>query len=91
LIGKPDPAVATAVKPRLPQQAVLFREQYVAGPDQRAAIAAYDATLRAFQAEQGMKVQDWTEQALNRVKEVPGHDGRTRLRAALDALGFGTS
>lgn len=89
VVGWPDRKVETAVKPRLPQEAVLFREQYASGPAQRAAVARYDETLRAFQAEQGMKVQDWTEQALNRVKDVPGHDGRARLREALEALGFG--
>jgi nitroreductase len=89
VIGRPDPSVTTAVKPRLPQEAVLFREQYASGPKQRTAIASYDETMRAFQAEQGLKVQDWTEQATNRVKDVPGHDGRARLREALEALGFG--
>jgi hypothetical protein len=77
------------VKPRLPQDAVLFREQYARGPAQHAAVASYDTTMRAFQAEQGMKVQDWTEQAVNRVKDAPGQDGRACLRAALAALGFG--
>jgi nitroreductase len=86
VVGRPDPKVATAVKPRLPQDAVLFREQYASGPMQRAAIARYDETLRAFQAEQGMKVQGWTEQALNRVKDS---SGRARLREALETLGFG--
>ncbi len=89
VVGWPDPKVSTAVKPRLPQEAVLFREQYASGPVQRAAVARYDETLRAFQAERSMKVQDWSEQALNRVKDAPGHDGRVRLREALEALGFG--
>jgi nitroreductase len=88
VVGYPDPKVATAVKPRLPLEVVLHRERYAWGPDQRAAVARYDTTLRAFQAEQGMKIQDWTEQALNRVKDVPGQNGRARLREALVALGF---
>ncbi len=89
VVGHPDPKVATTVKPRLPQEAVLFREQYSSGPAQRTAVESYNATMRAFQAEQGMKIQDWTEQALNRVKDAPGQDGRARLREALAALGFG--
>lgn len=89
VVGHPDPEVTTGIKPRLPQEAVLFREQYASGPAERAAIASYDTTMRVFQAEQGMKVQDWTEQALNRVKNAPGHDGRARLRDALEKLGFG--
>lgn len=89
VVGHPDPQVATAVKPRLPQEAVLFREHYAREPAQRAAVARYDETIRAFQAEQGMKVQDWTEQAVNRVKDAPGRDGRAGLREALETLGFG--
>jgi nitroreductase len=89
VVGHPDSKVTTGIKPRLPQDAVLLREQYSSGPAQRAAIESYNNTMRAFQAEQGMKLQDWTEQAVNRVKDVPGHDGRARLREALQALGFG--
>lgn len=36
-----------------------------------------------------MKIQDWTEQALNRVKDVPGQNGGERLREALQKPGFG--
>lgn len=89
VVGRPDPAVPTGIKPRLPLEAVLFREQYEQGPEQAHAIESYDTAIRAFQAEQGMKVQDWSEQALNRVKDAPGQNGRARLREALEALGFG--
>jgi nitroreductase len=89
VVGWPDPTVKTSVKPRLSQEAVLFREHYASGPAQRQAVASYDETLRIFQAEQGMKVQDWSEQSLNRVKDAPGRDGRARLREALESLGFG--
>ena len=89
VIGHPDPAIPTNVKPRLPQQAVLFREQYVWDGAQRDAIAAYDETIKSFQQEQHMPVQAWSDQALNRIKDAPALHGRERLRDALKALGFG--
>jgi nitroreductase len=89
VVGHPDPGVATSVKPRLPQQAVLFREQYVWGEPQRAAVAAYDATIQNFQQEQHLPTQAWSEQAVNRIKNAPALHGRDRLRDALTALGFG--
>jgi nitroreductase len=89
VVGHPDPAVTTDVKPRLPQQAVLFRERYVWGEAQRAAIETYDARIKSFQREQTMPVQDWSEQALKRVKDAPALHGRDRLRDALTTLGFG--
>lgn len=89
VIGYPDPAVPTRIKPRLPQQAVLFREQYSWGPAQREAVESYNAKARAFQQEQGLPQQDWTEQAINRVAAAPSLHGRDRLREALQTLGFG--
>ncbi len=89
VVGHPDPGVPTGVKPRLPQQAVLFRERYVWDEPQRAAIAAYDETIKNFQQEQHIPVKAWSEQALNRIKDAPGLHGRDRLRDALAALGFG--
>jgi nitroreductase len=89
VVGHPDPAIPTNVKPRLPQQAVLFREQYVWDGAQRDAIAAYDETIKSFQQEQHMPVQAWSDQALNRIKDAPALHGRERLRDALKALGFG--
>ncbi len=89
VVGWPDSTVATDIKPRLPQEAVLFREQYAWGDTQRVAIDAYDARLRAFQEEQKLPLQDWSVQALNRVKDSPSLHGRDRLREALTTLGFG--
>ncbi len=86
-IGVPDPAKATGIKPRLSQSVVLHRETYdpVA---KRAAIAEYDATMRVFQQEQGMKPIDWTQQCINRVKDAAALRGRDRMREALANLGF---
>lgn len=86
-VGVPDPAVATAVKPRLPQSAVLHRETY-SSTGQAAAIEAYDPRMAAFQQEQGMVDEIWTQRCINRVRTPAALGGRDRMRAALAALGF---
>ncbi len=86
-VGYPDPATPAAVKPRLPQEAVLFRERYDTD-DSAAAIAAYDRRLRSFQREQRMVERDWSEQASQRVRGAEALAGRDRLRATLNHLGF---
>ena len=86
-IGWPDPAKATGIKPRLPPSVVLHRETYGAEA-QRAGIARYDATMRDFQREQGMRPIDWTQQCINRVKDAAALRGRDRMREALRNLGF---
>lgn len=87
-VGVPDPARPVSVRPRLPQQAVLFREQYEKGAAQDAAIAAYNARLRVFQKAQGMPEQDWTAQAAKRMRDVPALTGRHVLREFLARAGF---
>ncbi len=86
-VGYPDPAAPAAVKPRLPQQAVLFRERY--GRDaSAAAIAAYERQLRDFQREQSLPERSWTEQASQRVRGAEALAGRDVLRGILHDLGF---
>jgi hypothetical protein len=77
------------VKPRLPQEAVFFREQY--GFDEGAlnAVEDYDARAREFQREQGMREQDWTKQISKRVNSEESLDGRHIMREVLQQLGFG--
>jgi nitroreductase len=87
-IGRPDPAVATGVKPRLGQAAVLHREQYAWGDAQREAIETLDVKFRDFQKEQGLPEQGWIRQVLSRVRGPDAMSGRDRLREALHALGF---
>ena len=86
-VGYPDPAVPTGVKPRLPQSAVLHREQYSAAA-QSAAFTDYDLRIREFQREQAMTETDWTQQATNRVKTAASLHGRDRMCEALRNLGF---
>ena len=66
-IGIPDPGIGTDVKPRLPQNVILHRERY--SPPDPALLAAYDQRIRDFQAEQKMRVTDWTEQSALRVRD----------------------
>lgn len=88
-IGRPDPNCPTGVKPRLGQKAVLYREQYAWGDEQREAVETYDQKFRDFQKEQNLPEQGWVRQALSRVRGPEALSGRDRLREALEALGFG--
>jgi nitroreductase len=87
-VGYPDPAAPAAVKPRLPQDAVLFRERYPHGHDE-AAVRAYNTRLRTFQREQRMAERDWSEQATHRVRGAEALSGRHLLRDILHHLSFG--
>lgn len=86
-VGYPDPAALAAVKPRLPQEAVLSREKYGRVHD-HAAISAYDAHIRAFQREQNMVERAWSEQSTARVEGPDSMSGRDGLRYVLEILGF---
>jgi nitroreductase len=88
-VGRPDPAKAGGVRPRLGQGAVLHRERYAWNEAQREAIKTYDETFRDFQKETGLPEQGWIRQALSRVRGPESLSGRDRLKEALQALGFG--
>jgi nitroreductase len=87
-VGVPDPARPAQVKPRLPQEVVLMREQYQWNDEQRAAIAAYNERLRLFQRAEQMKEQDWTALATRRVRDAKALTGRHILREFLNKIGF---
>lgn len=86
-IGRPDPLRPASVRPRLPQSAMLHFEHYNSGPEADA-VAAYNKTQRDFQAEQGMKLVDWTARVAGRLKDAKSLDGRDTLRQTLQSLGF---
>jgi nitroreductase len=86
-VGFPDPAVATDVKPRLGQAAVLHREQYAWGEAQLEAVDTLDVKFKDFQKEQGLPEQGWIRQVLSRVRGPEAMSGRDRLKEALAALG----
>lgn len=85
-VGWPDPARATAIKPRLPQRSVLFREQYKANeldPE-----LSYDAAMRDFYASQRLPQASWIEHSLQRLRSAADLRRRDRLTEALRGLGF---
>lgn len=88
VVGHPDPNRPADVKPRLPQQAVFFREQYGFGEAGLLDVAAYDERFRVFQREQGLAEQGWSIQAGKRVQDAGALNGRDVLRDALNRLGF---
>lgn len=87
-VGYPDPDQPAAIKPRLPQSAVLHRETYSLS-EQATAIEQYNEIMRQFYQSQQMNVQgDWTDHSINRIATVGSLNGRDRLREILQRLGF---
>lgn len=88
VVGRPDPSRPAAIKPRLPRDAVLFREQYgsAAGAD---LIGDYNAHFRSFQREQGLPDRAWTGVVAQRLRGPESLHGREALRDVLSSLGFG--
>lgn len=77
-VGYPAPDSAAAVKPRLPQSAVLHREIYKLSA-QDEAIADYNEVMKAFYTQQQMNIPgDWSEHSVKRVatpQSLSGRDG----------------
>lgn len=86
-IGRPDRTVATDVKPRLPQEAVLHRDVYSTGREEDA-FARGDRHTLAFRREQQLDATPWTRLALQRLHSVASLKGRHVLREQLERLGF---
>jgi nitroreductase len=86
-VGYPDTTRPAAVKPRLPQSSVLYRERYAPAPVQQE-VGAYDAAMQAFYASQGLPPNLWSEHSVARLRTPDDLKGRHRLREALAALGF---
>lgn len=87
-VGYPDLAKPAAIKPRLPQAAVLHRETYNL-TRQEQAIAEYNEVMQRFYQAQQMQVAgDWAEHSLKRVATSQSLSGRDRLKEILQHLGF---
>lgn len=87
-VGYPDSAKPAAIKPRLPQAAVLHRETYNLA-QQKTEIAQYNEVMEQFYASQRMNVAgDWVEHSLKRVATAQALNGRDRLKEILQRLGF---
>lgn len=87
-VGYPNPSVNAAIKPRLPQTAVLHRETYqLAAQDED--VSRYNQTMKDFYNLQNMNVTgDWTEHSTKRVASAESLSGRQRLQEILQNLGF---
>lgn len=84
-VGYPDPDRPTGVKPRLPQDAVLHREQYDGAADADL-VERYDAHMRSFQGEQGITQVTWSDYSLHRLFNLHTREGREAYNAALRDL-----
>jgi nitroreductase len=85
-VGTPDPTENAGIKPRLPQDAVLHREQYVAEVAD-AHIPTYDERLAAYNTRFGLP-GNWSERVLARLAGPQSLSGRHRLRDQLVRLGL---
>lgn len=87
-IGWPDPANPAAIKPRLPQQAIVHHETY--NPDaEAAAVGRYNETMATFYEQQGMRVAgNWAQHSSRRVAGPQSLTGRHTIRETLEQLGF---
>lgn len=88
-VGKPKDGITNAVKPRLPQAAILHHERYSGAKDQEIR-AAYDAELTKYSKSHEMSQYSWTERVIGRAQKITAMSGRHTLRAALDKLGIPT-
>jgi nitroreductase len=87
-VGYPNPNVTAAIKPRLPQSAVLHRETYKLA-EQNQAIAQYNQVMKEFYTSQQMNVPgDWSEHSSKRVAAPESLSGRSKLQEILKKLGF---
>lgn len=86
-VGYAADNVTNAVKPRLPQTAILHHETYSGARDKELR-AAYDAELSIYSREQEMSQYSWTERVLNRAEKIKAMSGRDKLRLALEQLGL---
>jgi len=81
-----DPTEHAAVKPRLPQGAVLHREQYDAAAAD-AHIVTYNERLSTYNTRFGLP-GNWSDRVLERLKGPESMAGRHRLRETLERLGL---
>lgn len=86
-VGYPDDGRPAAIKPRLPQQAVLHREHYDASAE-AAVVAEYDVRADRFQREQGLPSRAWSEAMSQRIAQRESMHGRDTMRETLKEHGF---
>jgi nitroreductase len=86
-VGYAAPEAANEVKPRLPQEAILYHNTY-GNADESRLRAAYDAKMAAFSARNDMTQDTWTKRVIGRMGKIGALSGRHLLTEALHAMGF---
>ena len=86
-VGYAALGVTNAVKPRLPQPAILFHERYGVADESEIA-EAYDAEMLAFTERSAMPPENWSAKMLGRMGKLRGLAGREKLSAVLRGMGF---
>jgi nitroreductase len=86
-VGFAAPEAANEVKPRLPQEAVLFHETYDATHEQSLR-QAYDESMARFSKRNEMVHDSWTERVIRRTRSNHTIEKRAHLKAILERLGF---
>ncbi len=86
-VGNAAEGAAGEVKPRLPQQAVLFHDRYEAGGEADL-VAAYDPRMEAFSRRNEMSAARWTTRVVARLADAAALSGRDKLAGILRGLGF---
>lgn len=86
-VGYADVKAVNEVKPRLPQNAVLFHGRYgVTG--EADLIADYDQEMGAFSKRHEMSDDTWSGRVLNRLSDPANLNGRDKLASILNRMGF---
>jgi len=86
-VGYAAPEVTNAVKPRLPQSAILFHDSYGVA-DEAAQVEAYDAEMGAFSRRAGMGDDNWSGRVLQRMGRIAALSGRDKMVAVLRGMGW---
>ncbi|WP_080584180.1 nitroreductase family protein [Bradyrhizobium japonicum] len=86
-VGYADDSTTAAIKPRLPQSAVLHRELYDISRESES-LQRYDETLRRFTKTYDSSAYSWTERLYTRMADMSYLQGRERFRFALLERGF---
>ncbi|OZI55207.1 nitroreductase family protein [Bordetella genomosp. 5] len=86
-VGKPDPARASAARPRMPPAAVLHHNGFQKDR-YRAYLDGYEAAYLKFRQEQNMKPKSWQSSVREAATSMSYMGGREHLREMVTEQGF---
>ena len=86
-VGYADPNAANEVKPRLPQDAILFSNTY-GNENEQALRHDYDSDMAAFSKRNEMQHDSWSERVIRRTQSLSSIKKRADLKSILVKLGF---